>query len=90
MTDESVPGVGLADAIDQVRSELAAAIESGQPLFSFGDYNRANKLPYTLNQTLDGPLSGRTGPTRIRGGSHGHQERRGWHPGLGSLPRSQG
>jgi Carboxypeptidase regulatory-like domain/TonB dependent receptor len=31
----------------------AAAIESGQPLFSFGDYNRANKLPYTLNQTLD-------------------------------------
>jgi hypothetical protein len=31
----------------------AAAIESGQPLFSFGDYNRANKLPYTLNQTFD-------------------------------------
>ena len=31
----------------------AAAIESGQPLFSFGDYNRSNKLPYTLNQTLD-------------------------------------
>ncbi len=31
----------------------AAAIESGIPLFSFGDYNRANKLPYTLNQTLD-------------------------------------
>jgi hypothetical protein len=31
----------------------AAYIESGQPLFSFGDYNRANKLPYTLNQTLD-------------------------------------
>jgi Trypsin-co-occurring domain 2 len=30
MTDESVPGVGLADAIDQVRSELAAAIESGK------------------------------------------------------------
>jgi len=31
----------------------AAAIEGGIPLFSFGDYNRANKLPYTLNQTLD-------------------------------------
>ena len=23
------------------------------PLFSFGDYNRANKLPYSMNQTLD-------------------------------------
>jgi hypothetical protein len=31
----------------------AAAIESGIPLFSFADYNRANKLPYTLNQTLN-------------------------------------
>jgi Carboxypeptidase regulatory-like domain/TonB dependent receptor len=31
----------------------AAAISSGQQLFSFADYNRANKLPYTLNQTLD-------------------------------------
>jgi Carboxypeptidase regulatory-like domain len=31
----------------------AAAISSGLPLFSFGDYNRTNKLPYTLNQTLD-------------------------------------
>ena len=31
----------------------AQAISFGQPLFSFGDYNRANKLPYTLNQTLD-------------------------------------
>ncbi len=29
------------------------AIESGSPLFSFGVYNRANKLPYTMNQTLD-------------------------------------
>ena len=25
----------------------------GLTLFSFADYNRANKLPYTLNQTLD-------------------------------------
>ena len=31
----------------------AAAIETGAQLFSFADYNRANKLPYTLNQTLD-------------------------------------
>jgi hypothetical protein len=31
----------------------AGAIENGQPLFSFADYNRSNKLPYTLNQTLD-------------------------------------
>jgi len=30
-----------------------AAIIDGAPLFSFGVYNRANKLPYTLNQTLD-------------------------------------
>ena len=31
----------------------AAAIAAGSPLFAFADYNRANKLPYTLNQTLD-------------------------------------
>jgi hypothetical protein len=31
----------------------ATAIETGIPLFSFADYNRANKLPYTLNQTLN-------------------------------------
>jgi len=31
----------------------ATAIEGGQPLFSFGVYNRANKLPYSMNQTLD-------------------------------------
>ena len=31
----------------------AAAIATGIPLFSFADYNRANKLPYTLNQTLN-------------------------------------
>lgn len=31
----------------------AAAIQNGSPLFAFADYNRANKLPYTLNQTLD-------------------------------------
>jgi Carboxypeptidase regulatory-like domain len=31
----------------------AAAIETGIPLFSFAVYNRANKLPYTMNETLD-------------------------------------
>ena len=31
----------------------AAEISTGVPLFAFGDYNRANKLPYTMNQTLD-------------------------------------
>jgi hypothetical protein len=31
----------------------ATAIAGGQPLFSFADYNRANKLPYTMNQMLD-------------------------------------
>ena len=31
----------------------AATSATGIPLFSFADYNRANKLPYTLNQTLD-------------------------------------
>jgi hypothetical protein len=30
-----------------------AAIMSGAQMFSFATYNRANKLPYTLNQTLD-------------------------------------
>ena len=32
---------------------IAAGIEEGEPLFSFAVYNRKNKLPYTLNQTLD-------------------------------------
>jgi hypothetical protein len=31
----------------------ATAIAGGQPLFSFAEYNRANKLPYTMNQMLD-------------------------------------
>ena len=30
-----------------------AAIMNGAQMFSFATYNRANKLPYTLNQTLD-------------------------------------
>ena len=31
----------------------ATDIAGGAELFSFADYNRANKLPYTLNETLD-------------------------------------
>jgi Carboxypeptidase regulatory-like domain len=31
----------------------ATQVASGQPLFSFADYNRGNKLPYTMNQLLD-------------------------------------
>jgi hypothetical protein len=31
----------------------AGDIQTGIPLFSFADYNRANKLPYTLNETLN-------------------------------------
>ena len=31
----------------------AAVSSTGLPLFAFGDYNRANKLPYTMNQMLD-------------------------------------
>jgi len=38
----TAPGVGIA-----------AGIAQGQQLFSFATYNRANKLPYTINQTLD-------------------------------------
>ncbi len=32
---------------------VAAGISQGQPLFTFATYNRANKLPYTINNTLD-------------------------------------
>jgi hypothetical protein len=38
--------------IDQYLPNQAAII-SGAQLFSFATYNRANKLPYTINQTLD-------------------------------------
>lgn len=34
-------------------SGVAAGIAQGQQLFSFATYNRANKLPYTINDTLD-------------------------------------
>jgi hypothetical protein len=38
----TAPGVGIQ-----------AGIVAGEPLFTFATYNRANKLPYTINNTLD-------------------------------------
>jgi hypothetical protein len=42
LPNTGTPGVGIQ-----------AGILQGQQLFSFATYNRANKLPYTINQTLD-------------------------------------
>jgi hypothetical protein len=42
LPNTGTPGVGIQ-----------AGIIQGQQLFSFATYNRANKLPYTINQTLD-------------------------------------
>ncbi len=42
LPNTGVPGTGVA-----------AGIAQGQQLFSFATYNRANKLPYTINDTLD-------------------------------------
>ncbi|MGB7333684.1 MAG: TonB-dependent receptor [Terriglobales bacterium] len=43
---------GNPASIDQYLPNEAAII-NGQQLFSFATYNRANKLPYTINDTLD-------------------------------------
>ena len=45
------PSGNPADITQYLPNE--AAIASGAQLFSFATYNRANKLPYTINQTLD-------------------------------------
>jgi hypothetical protein len=42
LPNTGTPGVGIQ-----------AGILQGQQLFSFATYNRANKLPYTINDTLD-------------------------------------
>jgi hypothetical protein len=42
LPNTGVPGVGIQ-----------AGILEGEQLFSFATYNRANKLPYTINDTLD-------------------------------------
>jgi hypothetical protein len=49
------PTLGAAPSGNPADLQLpnASAIAGGIPLFSFADYNRANKLPYTLNQTLN-------------------------------------
>ena len=48
---QPAPSGKASDIINYLPS--AAAIESGAQLFSFGVYNRTNKLPYTINNTLD-------------------------------------
>ena len=45
------PSGNPADITQYLPNE--AAIMSGAQLFSFATYNRANKLPYTINDTLD-------------------------------------
>jgi carboxypeptidase family protein len=45
--DKFIPNTGVPG------QGVAAGISNGDPLFVFADYNRKNKLPYTLNQTLD-------------------------------------
>ncbi len=45
------PSGNPADITQYLPNE--AAIVSGAQLFSFATYNRANKLPYTINDTLD-------------------------------------
>ncbi len=45
------PSGNPADITQYLPNE--AAIASGAQLFSFATYNRANKLPYTINDTLD-------------------------------------
>jgi hypothetical protein len=45
--DNYIPATGAPG------SGVAEAISNGAGLFSFATYNRANKLPYTINETLD-------------------------------------
>ena len=46
-----LPSGNPADITQYLPNE--AAIASGAQMFSFATYNRANKLPYSINQTLD-------------------------------------
>ena len=50
-TPQPGPAGKASDIINYLPS--AAAITNGAQLFSFGVYNRTNKLPYTINDTLD-------------------------------------
>jgi hypothetical protein len=48
---QAPPSGNPADILNYLPS--AAEIEAGAPLFAFAVYNRNNKLPYTINNTLD-------------------------------------
>ena len=50
-TPGPAPSGNPADITQYLPNE--AAIANGAQLFSFATYNRANKLPYTINNTLD-------------------------------------
>lgn len=50
-TPGPVPTGNPVDITEYLPNE--AAIANGAELFSFATYNRANKLPYTINNTLD-------------------------------------
>ena len=50
-TRQPPPSGNPADILDYLPS--ASQIMNGAPLFSFAVYNRDNKLPYTINNTLD-------------------------------------
>jgi hypothetical protein len=50
-TLQPAPSGKASDIINYLPS--VSAIEAEAPLFAFADYNRKNKLPYTINNTLD-------------------------------------
>jgi hypothetical protein len=50
-TLQAPPSGNPADILNYLPNRTQ--IEAGEPLFAFATYNRANKLPYTINNTLD-------------------------------------
>jgi hypothetical protein len=50
-TEQPVPNGNPQEIINYLPNE--AGIKGGDKLFSFATYDRANKLPYTMNYTLD-------------------------------------
>ncbi len=50
-SEEAPPSGNPAEIISYLPNE--AGIENGDKLFSFATYDRANKLPYTMNYTFD-------------------------------------
>ena len=51
-TTAGTPPTGKASDINNYLPNVASIL-NGTPLFAFANYNRANKLPYTINYTLD-------------------------------------